>query len=132
VRALIVDGLAQRWGEYDASRNPDLEAFAEHYGESFVVAARDAGGRIVGCGILVAEAPGVARIVRMSVADAWRRHGVGGRVLGALLAHARGRGDRTVVLETTQRWDSAVAFYRKHGFVETHRTAGDVHFRIEP
>jgi ribosomal protein S18 acetylase RimI-like enzyme len=129
VRRLIEAGLARRWGSFDASRNRDLIDFAAVYGAAPVVAAKSAGGAIVGCGILVDEAPGIARIVRMSVAHDRERRGIGGRVLAALIEHARTLRYREIVLETTETWESAVAFYRRHGFIETHRADGDVHFR---
>jgi len=130
VRALIEDGLARRWGaRNEPLRNRDLVAFAATYGAAPIVVAKSADGRIVGSGILIDEAPGVARIVRMSVAHDRRRHGVGSRVLAELIARARTRGYREIVLETTADWESAVAFYRAHSFVETHRADGDIHFR---
>ena len=102
VRALIVAGLTQRWGDYRHSMNPDLEAFERTYsGASVIVATRD--GEVVGCGILVAEAPGVARIVRMSVAADLQRTGIGGNVLRALLERAVSLGYSEVVLETSAR-----------------------------
>ena len=129
VRALIENGLARRLREFDSTRNGDLVEFARTYGAVPIVVAKSREGAIVGCGILIDEAPGVVRIVRMSVAHDRRRHGVGSRVLTALIAQARTRGCREIVLETTADWDSAVAFYRAHGFVETHRADGDIHFR---
>ena len=129
VRALIEDGLARRWGaRNEPLRNRDLVAFAATYGAAPIVVAKSADGRIVGCGILIDESPGVARIVRMSVAHDRQRRGIGARVLTELVSQARARGYAEIVLETTETWDSAVAFYRQHGFVETDRADGDIHF----
>jgi len=129
VRRLIEAGLARRWGSFDPTRNRDLAEFAETYGRVPIVVAKAADGVIVGCGILIDETPGVARIVRMSVVHDQQRRGVGRCVLGALIEHARRLRYREIVLETTESWDSAVAFYRAHGFAEVRRAAGDVHFR---
>jgi ribosomal protein S18 acetylase RimI-like enzyme len=129
VRALIEAGLARRWGSFDATRNRDLVEFAQTYGAAPIVVAKSAAGAIVGCGILMDESPGLARIVRMSVAHERERSGIGGRVLGELIRHARDLHYREIVLETTETWDSAIEFYKSHGFVETHRADGDVHFR---
>jgi ribosomal protein S18 acetylase RimI-like enzyme len=144
VRRLIEAGLARRWGSFDPSRNRDLTEFATTYGARPIVVAKTADGRIVGCGILIDEAPGVgapgvgapgvdapsvARIVRMSVAGDRERRGVGGRVLTQLIEHARRLRYREIVLETTETWLSAVAFYKRYGFIETHRADGDAHFR---
>jgi ribosomal protein S18 acetylase RimI-like enzyme len=130
VRALIIAGLTQRWGDYRRSMNPDLEAFERAYsGASVIVATRH--GEVVGCGILVAEAPGVARIVRMSVAVDLQRSGIGGNVLRALLERAVSLGYSEVVLETSADWYSAVSFYMRHGFTPTGQRDGDQHFRFD-
>lgn len=130
VRALIVEGLAQRWREYDPSRNPDLEAFESYYASALTVVARRAA-IIVGCGTLIFEAPRVARIVRMSVADAHRRSGVGRAVLQNLIEHAIRLRYEAIVLETSADWHTAVAFYDSCGFVRTHQRDGDQHFQLD-
>ena len=130
VRALIVEGLTQRWRVYDPSRNPDLEAFDTHYASALTLVARRAGA-IVGCGTLLLEAPGVARIVRMSVAAAHRRSGVGRAVLEHLIEHAVRLGYAQIVLETSADWHSAVAFYDSCGFLRTQQRDGDQHFRLD-
>ncbi len=127
MRALIVAGLTQRWGDYDASMNPDLEAFEATYGAAAIVVAKRLN-EIVGCGILVAEGSRVGRIVRMSVAGDRQRRGIGGRVLHRLLDEALRRGYARVVLETSADWHSAVGFYERHGFVRTEQRDGDQHF----
>lgn len=130
VRALIIAGLTQRWGEYRGSMNPDLEAFERTYSlASVIVATRDC--EVVGCGILVDDAPGVARIVRMSVAADLQRTGIGGNVLRALLERAVQLGYSEVVLETSADWHSAVRFYTRHGFTPTGQRDGDQHFRFD-
>jgi GNAT superfamily N-acetyltransferase len=129
VRALVVEGLAQRWGRYEASFNPDLESFESTYGSATVLVATF-DGRIVGCGILVRDTEQIARFVRMSVSAGLQRKGVGSAILEALLERAANLGCKEVVLETTASWVSAVAFYRRHGFVETMEQDGDQHFHL--
>jgi ribosomal protein S18 acetylase RimI-like enzyme len=129
VRTLIVEGLTQRWAAYDAARNPDLESFESTYGSSLVLAAR-LDNTIVGCGVLIGETQSIARIVRMSVARAHQRRGIGRAVLRALLDHAVRLGYEEVTLETTANWDSAIALYCSHGFAATHQCNGDQHFRL--
>jgi putative acetyltransferase len=129
VRALIVQGLSERWSGYDPRLNPDLEAFGTFY-EAAIVAVARVDGRIVGCGVLVPQSECVGRIVRMSVAANQRRTGVGGKVLAALIEAARHIGYSELVLETTATWVSAISFYRKHGFVPTHFQDGDQHFML--
>jgi predicted GNAT family N-acyltransferase len=68
-------------------------------------------GHPVGTGRLLPD----GHIGRMAVLKAWRDRGIGARILDRLLDEARARGDREVVLSAQVR---AIAFYRKHGFVE--------------
>ena len=55
-------------------------------------------------------------IGRMAVLRPWRGQGIGGAMLQRLMAAARARGDREVVLAAQVQ---AVPFYKAHGFVET-------------
>ena len=70
-------------------------------------------GRALGTGRLLAVEPGVARIGRMAVLAGVRGAGVGRPLLAALLAAARQRGDREVLLHAQA---SAVGFYARTGF----------------
>lgn len=72
-----------------------------------------------------------AHIGRMAVLGAHRRSGVGGRILRALIAAARDRGDARVEL-SAQCY--VVAFYERHGFVsvgEPYDEVGIAHQRME-
>ena len=66
------------------------------------------------------KAVGTARLLpdghigRMAVLKEWRGQGIGGFMLTRLMARARERGDREVVLSAQTH---AVPFYRAHGFV---------------
>ena len=71
-----------------------------------------------------------AEVVRMSVAAAARRRGLGRRILSALCAEAKARGFRRVILETTQTWSEVIAFYQSFGFRITHYKDGDVYFEL--
>ena len=127
VRALIVQGLAERWKPYEPTFNPDLEDFTTFYGDSVVLVARIED-QIVACGVVMKERDGVGRIVRMSVSKEHRRLGLGSRLLAALLQAGNELGYRQFVLETTATWESAVAFYQSHGFSRTKLENGDQHF----
>ncbi len=129
VRALVVEGLAQRWRQYEPSFNPDLESFAASYGSALVLVAKSEG-RIVGCGILIHETEHIARVVRMSVSVKLQRKGIGSTILKALLERAPSMGYKEVVLETTASWVSAIAFYKRHGFLATVEQNGDQYFRF--
>ena len=75
--------------------------------------ARNRLGLALATGRLLVAAPGVARIGRMAVSQGLRGSGIGRQVLDALMAAARARGDREVVLDAQT---SAAAFYRRAGF----------------
>lgn len=128
VKALIIQGLTQRWGKYDASFNPDLEHFADSYQQAVVLVAK-IDDLMIGCGVLLKEVDTVGRIVRMTVSADHQRTGVGRKILAALLAAAVVAGYSKVLLETTSTWQSAVAFYTACGFVPVKMEDGDQHFR---
>jgi pimeloyl-ACP methyl ester carboxylesterase/predicted GNAT family N-acyltransferase len=69
-------------------------------------------------------------IGRMAVRVEWRRHGVGGRILQALVDAARARGDAEVVL-SAQCY--VAEFYAAHGFIasgEPYEEAGIAHIQM--
>jgi predicted GNAT family N-acyltransferase len=76
------------------------------------------GARCVGTGRLVRQPGGVGRVGRMAVDRAFRRQGVGDRVLEALEARALAEGLREIELHAQCYIE---AFYRKHGYAR----AGD-------
>ncbi|HEY0520706.1 MAG TPA: GNAT family N-acetyltransferase [Ilumatobacteraceae bacterium] len=119
VRELILRGLAEHWGEVDASLNRDVDDLAAgHPGSRTLVACHE--GRVVGTGTVVRCGDGCAEIVRMSVDAKWRRSGVGRRLVDDLVEVARSWRSRRVVLETSAHWMEVVAFYERCGFVLTH------------
>lgn len=129
VKALILAGLAEHWGALDLSLNPDLNDVQHTYaGADFLVAWQ--AGRIIGTGALVPISKATAQIVRMSVAADCRRNGLGHRILQRLCDHARARGVRQLVLETTETWEEVIAFYLNFGFHISHHQDGDVYFGL--
>ena len=130
VKALILAGLKEHWGTLDPSLNPDLDDIATTYADAtFLLACQ--GSRIVGTGVLKPRDTDAGEIVRMSVAADCRRRGIGRRILDALIADARDRGYARIILETTQTWAGAIAFYQNAGFEITHHQDGDVYFVME-
>ncbi len=127
VKALILEGLAGHWGWLDPDKNPDLNDISSAYGAGlFLTAWID--DCLVGTGALLPESEGIARVVRMSVHSGYRRHGIGSRILKALIAHAVSSHCRSIVLETTSTWQDAVQFYCHHGFNIIGEWDGDTHF----
>ncbi|MBN1667642.1 MAG: GNAT family N-acetyltransferase [Anaerolineales bacterium] len=129
-RRLILAGLEERWGSLDSLTNPDLDDLGEHYRQAIFLLAW-LGDELVGSGALIAEAPGIGRIVRMSVARLHRRTGIGQQILAALLSAARERGYHQLVLETTSTWQNAIHFYQGQGFYITGEKDGDTHLKLD-
>jgi len=87
-------------------------------------------GQPLATGRLLQHAPGVARIGRMAVHRVLRGAGLGRDLLQALLAAARARGDREVLLHAQC---SAEGFYRRLGFAprgEVFEEAGIAHVEM--
>ena len=68
------------------------------------------GGRPIGTARLMPD----GQISRMVVVKEWRRRGVGGQMLDALIEEARKRGDAAVRIMAPMQ---AMEFYRERGFV---------------
>jgi predicted GNAT family N-acyltransferase len=88
----------------------------EHDAACLHALARSEDGTAVGTGRLLPD----GHIGRMAVLKEWRGQGVGGAILEALVAAARGRGDREIMLSAQTH---ALGFYGRHGFAEE----GDVY-----
>lgn len=101
---------------------PDLEMDALDPSCRHAV-VRNAAGDVIATGRLLPD----GHIGRMAVAAAWRKRGVGGVVLEALVAEAAARGMREVALNAQVH---AEPFYRRHGFAaegEVFMEAGIAH-----
>lgn len=133
VRELVLAGLAEHWGEIDPHLNPDLADIGASYREAVFLIAREAG-QIVGCGAVVRRDAVTGEVVRMSVARAVRRQGVGRQLLDALCTAARRAGMRRLVLETTEGWLEVRRFYESYGFTYTHSQpdefGGQAHYEL--
>jgi SAM-dependent methyltransferase/GNAT superfamily N-acetyltransferase len=123
VRSLILTGLGEHWGHIDETVNPDLDDIAASYGHGRTVVVRIEG-EIVATGTVIPLDSSTAKVLRMSVAAAHRRYGLGRLLVDELEATARGWGATTVVLETTSAWQDVAAFYRSCGYAVTHRSTG--------
>jgi putative acetyltransferase len=78
-------------------------------------------GRLVGLGGLELQQDSVGELKRFFVTPERRGTGVADAVLGALLEYARIHKLDVVRLETGDKQGAAIAFYRRHGFVDIPR-----------
>ena len=83
--------------------------------QEFWVAERTADGEILGCGALHVMWEDLAEIRTLAVRPDCQGHGVGHRLVAALLDSARAVGVRRVFVLTF-----AVSFFGRHGFTEIH------------
>ncbi len=121
-RALVLDGMAERWGAVDESLNTDLDDIDNQYENDCVLVAVD-GVTVVGTGILLIRAT-EGEIVRMSVYRDYRRRGIGKQVLAELVKLAIGYGVKRIVVETNAKWIEARNLYEAFGFKFTHSSPG--------
>lgn len=63
-------------------------------------------------------------VMLVAVHPAWRRRGLGGRIMAALLDEARDRGCSLATLELRASNAAALALYRSFGFLEQGRRSG--------
>ncbi len=137
VKALINQGLAQRFGKLNASMNPDLHDIQRHYVDKdavFIVMEDTANDHaIIGCGALIHEngSDAIARIVRVSVHEELQGHGLGRVISQQLITRAREKGYRRILVETNDDWTSALKLYQALGFVEVSRTPVPEHSYTE-
>jgi putative acetyltransferase len=78
-------------------------------------------GRLVGLGGLELQGDGHGELKRFFVLPGHRGRGVADAVITGLIRYARVNGVRLLRLETGDKQYAAIAFYRRHGFVETAR-----------
>ena len=141
VQALINAGLGQRFGKLDESANLDIRDIKANYVDQDAVflVVEDDKGTVIGCGALIHEnnSDEIARIVRVSVIEAWQGHGLGKAISLRLISGAREKGYQRVLVETNSDWTSALRLYQGCGFVEYDRTLEktygfkEVHMQLE-
>src|SRR3954447_5645268 len=69
-----------------------------------------------GAGAAESTIESVGHIITIDVLSKWRREGVGNKLLRQAEDKLREEGCRTVLLETGVDNDSAIRFYKKHGY----------------
>lgn len=115
--------LSLEWLEKYALVEPEDLRIIEHPHEAVL----DAGGAIffaldgdrpVGTAAMIPEGDGVFELAKFAVTEAYRRNGIGCRLLEKALAFARERQAEKIVLCSNRRLSGALALYRAHGFTE--------------
>jgi ribosomal protein S18 acetylase RimI-like enzyme len=91
------------------------------------VAVRD--DQVTGFVILIAH-PGYLLLENVAVLPAAQGRGIGGRLLGLAEQHARSLGLGEIRLYTNEAMTENLAYYRRHGYTETHRAEQDGFRRV--
>ncbi|QYY35686.1 GNAT family N-acetyltransferase [Ruficoccus sp. ZRK36] len=102
--------------EQDRRMLGDPQAAIIEPGGQIVVA--EAEGQVVGVGALQLIEPGYYEIAKMAVDPAWQGHGIGRKVMAKLIACAREKSARRLLILTNTRLGPALHLYRAFGFKE--------------
>jgi GNAT superfamily N-acetyltransferase len=122
-RVLIeTGGFLPPGGSYD----DDMKNIEEVYikpGGCFVLI--EEGNSLIAMGALKIISNNEAEIKRMRVEPSRQRQGLGQKIIDYLLSHAKNRGIKRVILDTSMLQKAAQQFYEKNLFVEYDRQAWD-------
>jgi ribosomal-protein-alanine N-acetyltransferase len=78
---------------------------------------READGEVIGYYVMMVAA-GEAHLLNLTIAPAWRRHGLGRDLLGHCLTRAREHHADAMFLEVRVSNTAAIALYRSSGFID--------------
>jgi amino-acid N-acetyltransferase len=110
-RTSDVRAIADLVGQYATDRILLAKERVTLYEDVQEFRVADVGGEVAGCGALHVMWEDLAEVRTLAVDPAWRGHGVGSRLLAALLDEARELGVRRLFCLTFE-----VAFFGRHGF----------------
>lgn len=91
--------------------------FVDSLASGYSLWVREAEEEIIGYYALMAAA-GEAHLLNLTIAPAWRRHGLGRELLAHCLANARDYHAENLFLEVRISNAAAIALYRSSGFVD--------------
>jgi ribosomal-protein-alanine N-acetyltransferase len=94
-----------------------LGNFADSLAAGYSMWVREAEGEIIGYYVMMAAA-GEAHLLNLTIAPAWRRHGLGRDLLEHCLARACDHKADSVFLEVRTSNTAAIALYHSSGFVD--------------
>lgn len=122
IRAIVSETLAEFGFPVESSgTDADLADVPRSYqaiGGIFRVIEDDAG-RVLGCGGLYPIGDGAVELRKMYFRPELRGKGLGRRLLDDLIAEARRLAFGRIELETASNLSTAIALYRRAGFIET-------------
>ncbi len=131
-RLLILEGLGEHFGYIDESLNSDINNIKINFskqGSFFIVAQLNSS--IIGTGGLILEEKDTGRIVRISVKQKFRGHGIGKNIVEYLIKLAKEYGYKKIIVSTNLDWVEAIHLYKKCGFYDYDRDNIEVHMYLE-
>ncbi|MGL1893397.1 MAG: GNAT family N-acetyltransferase [Spirochaetaceae bacterium] len=126
---IILMGLEEHWGLLDLSLNSDLNDIESYY-QNDIFLTGWLNNELISTGAAKLLANGTAQIVRMSVLKKYRSHGIGKKMLEALIDKIKYFGVTDIVLETTTEWKSVILFYENNGFILSHKDHENSYFKL--
>lgn len=116
VRESFFAALAEHgFARIEANLNAEVALFGMNGPEADELVAMH-GEEIVGFVILLPAGKGVAELSKLFVARDHRESGVGTKLLAHVIELARARGAQRLVLQTNRAFESACAYYERHGW----------------
>jgi GNAT superfamily N-acetyltransferase len=128
-KQLILNGFSEYFSTVRPELNPDLLSILKYYskaGNLFLVGLVDQ--QVLCTGGLKKETLDVVRIVRMSVAEPYRKQGIGLKMLTKLEHAAKQMGYKQIVIETNNNWEKPIALYKRAGYKVTGMDEQLIHF----
>lgn len=127
---LVAAGIDLGDGPTDAGVR-DIESEYINSGGEFLVGEYE--GRMVAMGGIQKTGPETAKVRRMRVDPDLQRHGFGTAILIRLQNRALELGFKRLWLDTNVNFESALKFYARHGYRQTHEegTGDDKHIYFE-
>jgi GNAT superfamily N-acetyltransferase len=110
VRKLIEAGFTELGTALSDAHYDELDNLTGHYADAIFLVAH-AGDRIIGCAAMQPDGHRQGHIARLSVAREWRQHGLGSRLLAALLDAGAALGYESVELAIPEDWDAIADFF---------------------
>lgn len=119
---VLLDALTSELalGGYAASQTFGYSVAQLEQSRVYLVGAR-VEGPLIGLGGIELQGSGVGELKRFFVVPEHRGKGIADFLIRTLIEYARDQGTNALRLETGDRQQAAIAFYRRHGFVEVPR-----------
>ncbi|TCT20351.1 acetyltransferase (GNAT) family protein [Melghiribacillus thermohalophilus] len=128
-KTVILEGFSEYFSEVREDFNPDLHDIVSTYSQKgyiFLVGLIDQ--KVICTGALIREDEQTGRMVRLSVAKAYRRQGLAKRMIEELEKQAFILGYSKIVIETTRGWEKPIRLYLDLGYQIDYTTSDQVHF----